>query len=205
MSDAFCRTCGEAVGRTDIFCGKCGRRISSAEFKQAGTDAAPVKSDPKNLPQAHNNQPSTAQGVHGWLKFFCICLCMRAGYVYRLWQGNEVNKSVYAAYPSLEMAHLFDAFISSAIVLYGGCVGLQILFTKKNGKRLAMTYLWFDLAAALVIGVFSKLALGEVPEPFSKDAHTMINFVFILNASFAGAWLLYFKNSKRVRETYGEH
>ena len=152
--------------------------------------------------EAQNNRTKTSQRAKGWLKFFCICLFLQAGSIYRMWQRSEADKLAFAAYPQLETAHFLTGIISTAVIAWGGYVAMQIWHGNKNGKKMAIAFLWVQLANGLVCGVAWKLALVGLPEKDTRDAIMEINILFILNVLFVGAWMVYFKKSKRVAATY---
>jgi hypothetical protein len=203
MRDVFCRSCGEQVGPTDNYCGKCGRHVSSQEVKRDSADTKTCEASREDQAAATKPQTAASLRAEGWLKVFCICLFAHAGNFYRVWRRSEADESVFASYPSLETAYFVIGIVTSAVVLYGGYVALQIWDGNPNGKKLAIRYLWIQLAAALACGVAAKLALSGLPAAYTRVAITQINIVFVVNVLFVATWMAYFKKSRRVRETYG--
>lgn len=196
MRDSFCRTCGEAIGAADRFCGKCGRRIVGPESAEQSSSEAKLDS---GLPAV--NGPHHC-GAKGWLRLFSILLFLSGLSLFRILRAYSAAKSVFAIYPAFEWAVLLEAFLCSVVMCYGIVVGTRILRCRPSGKRDAIRYLWLRLIAALAVAIGYELGIANWPQGEAVRGIAEINAAFLVEFLFFAIWMLYFRYSKRVRDTF---
>jgi len=153
-----------------------------------------------------SKSPSTSapRGVGGWLLFFCVSLTI-IGPLYsliQLVQGWEGAAVVSSRFPSFETITYLETFGVALILLYGFIVGCRIWAGNPNGRRLAQQYLKIRLFGFIGLEVIVFLLLLNLPSQLIEAVATEIAGVLFREGLFFLIWWLYFKKSKRVKNTY---
>ena len=169
--------------------------VEEAETLTDETLRTPVAEPPQQGPT----------GVGGWLVFFCVALTI-LGPLFSLGRMTiywEEAEPAFARYPSLRTAVYFESVGLAFILLYGFVVGCMIWGGNPSGKRLAKQYLLIRLFGFIVIEVITLLLMSSLPpQAVSAMLGGIVGAVFREGFYFL-VWWLYFKKSKRVRNTYG--
>jgi len=172
----------------------------------------PLPADSRNTIYQANNQtpsapPSGPKGVGGWLVFFCAGLTILGPLVYlgQVTMNLEEAEPAFAQFPSLRNAVYFESLGLALILLYGFVVGCMIWGGNPDGKKLAKQYLLIRLFGFIVIEFIMLLLVTSLP-PLMVSAmfQGIVGAVFREGIVFL-IWWLYFKKSKRIRNTYGEN
>ena len=190
--------------------------VSHAETQQATAPPSP--------PAAHvAPQPSVAsppvaatgpKGVGGWLVFFCVRLTI-LGPLYSLGQflmNWEEAQPAFAQFPNLKTAAMWENAAPIPLLIYGFIVGCMIWHGNPNGREIAKKFLLIQLFGLIGIEFITTfitiVIIGDIP---SLAVASVIGRLVgrLVGASFGIflfgflPWWLYFKKSKRVRNTYG--
>jgi hypothetical protein len=146
-----------------------------------------------------------SKGVGGWLLFFCVGLTFLGPlFGFGLMVSNwNAAMPAFADYPSLKTAVIWENFGRTALLVYGHIIGFLIWSGRPTGLYFARQFLLIRLFGAILIQGVGILLLGDIP--------TRTVNLFIAGAVgailgelfFFFIWWLYFKKSKRVRNTYG--
>lgn len=220
-----CPSCGQhletpqdILGQT-VECPSCHSQITLAK---PSSDPKPVRVVSMSPPQGQPPEPSrpTApptlpsqpgpnvgpKGVGGWLMFFCVGLTI-LGPLFSLGQmasGWEEAKPAFDRLASLRTAIYWENFGTTLILIYGFVVGCIIWGGNESGKRLAKQYLLTRLFGFLGIELVTFLLMLGLPSQVVAAALGGIVGAVFREAIYFLFWWLYFKKSKRVRNTYGE-
>lgn len=164
----------------------------------------------KDNPLAYNTveRQSSIKGVNGWLLFFCVYLIilgplMSLPYIidYIIEIRDELNW-----YPGVGVILDIDLILNILMLLYGIYVGINLLRIRPDAVRSAILYLnviiVYMVAAFIIIIIIlqaSEPSFNQVIQNafgyFIKETISSIGFVLI--------WILYLKQSERVKITYG--
>ncbi len=145
-------------------------------------------------------------GVGGWLAFFCVGLTVLAplSTLPDLLKWREVASSgALESYPALGYICAVDVIVTGGLLLYGFAIGCMIWAGNPNGRRLARQFLLVRLFGSVLHAGSIPLMAHDLP-PTVRDA-----FLAELPKTLLGSviwfviWWLYFRASKRVRNTYG--
>jgi hypothetical protein len=145
-------------------------------------------------------------GVGGWLKFFCVSLTILGPLLFlahmsSLWDKVEPTFHLYPA--GLKTAIYFESIAGALIVLYGFVVGCKIWAGNPAGNKLAKQYLLVSLFGSIGIETVSLILMLDLPTEVVADTAVRVVVVLIMQGICFLVWWLYFKKSKRVRNTYG--
>ena len=128
------------------------------------------------------------QGVGGWLLFFCISLTILTPAVF-------VNLLVSPRYPrpTFTVISLAPLVARALLAVYGIVIGVRLWLIRSNSPRQTQTFLFVNLAISLVQAVFGSLIHGNILVSIGG---------FLLEAAYLFIWMLYFRNSRRVANTF---
>ena len=157
------------------------------------------------LGQTPKTEMSGPKGVGGWLLFFCVGLTI-LGPIIALGQmasGWEQTEPAFELFPTLKTAIYFENFGHSLILFYGFIIGCKIWGGDPAGKTLAKQYLRVRLFGFLGIEVITLLLfMPSLPSQMVSAAMPpFVGGVFREGVCFL-VWWLYFKKSKRVKNTF---
>jgi len=152
-----------------------------------------------------NKKRKEKSGVGGWLLFFCIQLVIlgplfSSGKLYNEW---ELSQPVFENYPALRNVVLFENIGSALLLAYGFFAGLSIWKGESNGRKVARIYLLFRLFGMVLIEFIALVMMGDLPSVVLESVFAALAGVAFREGVYFLVWWLYFKFSKRVRNTYG--
>jgi len=145
------------------------------------------------------------KGVGGWLLIFCIGLTILAplGTLAKILSELETAGPVLSEIPGGIQILGFENAGRIAILIYGFVIGCRIWGGSSQGRRLAKQYLVVRLFGVIgyesVTLILLSGMLGETIAWCARD----IAVVVICESLLFTVWWLYFRISKRVRNTYG--
>jgi len=156
---------------------------------------APTTSLPNNGPK----------GVGGWLVFFCIGLTI-LGPLFSLGQmvsGWEQAQPAFSRFPTIKSVLIWENLGSSALLIYGFIVGCMIWSGSPQGRHIARRFLLIRLFGFIGVELVALLMMSSLPsEVVAGGIGGVVGALFREGVYFT-IWWLYFKKSKRVRNTYG--
>lgn len=168
--------------------------------------AAPIPPPPLAIFSKENCLKSGPNGVGGWLILFCILIVfigplLTLGHRASAW---EKLQPAFELYPCLKTATIVDNCGTAAILLYGFIIGIMIWNGNKSGPRLARSYLVLRLVGIITFKFIALRLMNNIPpDSFTVALGTTIGEC-IPEVLFFLIWWLYFKKSKRVRNTYAK-
>jgi zinc-ribbon domain len=175
----FCTNCGQPVSRGQRFCNACGSLQASvnAGFRgaQQATAGAYPVTEAANLPEL--------EGVFGWLRFFCFLITVVA--------------PVGLFIPNRRLPLAITA-IHGVLIIFGILVGANLWSVGRNALEMLKVYFFarFLFDAVLVFQrTFSITDARSLGTAMGGFIGLMITVV----------WFLYFRNSLRVKATYGRN
>jgi hypothetical protein len=180
----FCARCGQQIPDASVFCQVCGRK-ATLELNPA---AAPGSVEPRP-PYGFVTVPQNLglSGVGGWLLLYCIGTAILLPLaVFGRMRGWQFQNPLYL----LEQIRL----------LYGALVGVFLWMERPIAIYLLRIY--FIILAANCLLTFLRLisvAVTSHTAPFRVSGFGSA----IWAVAVAIAWLVYFRKSERVRNTYG--
>jgi hypothetical protein len=151
---------------------------------------------------------SSPKGVEGWLLFFCIYLIilgplMSLPYIidYIIETRDELNW-----YPGVGVILDIDLVISILMLLYGIYVGINLLRIRPDAVRSAILYLNV-IIVYMVAAFFIIIIILQAYEPsFNQVIQNTLGYIIketIVSIGFMVSWILYLKQSERVKNTFG--
>lgn len=164
----------------------------------------------KEIPLASNTveRQSSLKGIDGWLLFFCIYLIilepiMSLPYIidYFVEIRDELNW-----YPLFRTTLDIVLVLTILMLLYGIYIGINLLRIRPDAVRSAILFLNVIIVYTVAV-FFTIITILQASEPsfnqviqnafgyFIKETISSIGFVLI--------WILYLKQSERVKITYG--
>jgi hypothetical protein len=161
------------------------------------------KSTPSTRPKTQTS--SAPKGVGGWLLWFCVLLTI----IGPLLSLSEIvsnwgkSAAVFSQFPSFKTAVFSENIGIFLIFLYGFIVGREIWSGNPNGKELAVQYLKIRLFGTMGLKAIMLFMLHNLPSHILGAVLVHIVGSFLYEGALFLIWWLYFKKSKRVRNTYG--
>lgn len=144
-------------------------------------------------------------GVGGWLVFFCVGLTILSP-LFSLGQmvsGWEEAEPAFSRFPTIKSVLIWENLGSIAILIYGFIVGCMIWSGSPQGRNIARRFLLIRLFGFIGVEVVALLIMGDLPsEVVAAGIGGVVGALFREGVYFT-IWWLYFKKSKRVRNTYG--
>jgi hypothetical protein len=182
---------------------------NDGKFKNGISSSSKIDTAEKLLPrEAKPKETEKTVKVGGWLKFFCITLvalgpllfCLRAS------AGWESVKPLFVRYPVIKTALTIEYIGFVLILLYGVFVGVVILNGSSYGRKHAQRYLLVRLFGVITYELLAIYVLSTLPSRLLTIfvGEEMIQVAFREGIYFL-IWWLYFKYSKRVKETYSNN
>lgn len=192
----YCTQCGKSTNENEKFCGNCGSKIviEASAHDQMGQafeassriyEAAPL-----------------LRGVGGWLKFFCVLLTI----IFPLYAIGGISNAIEVVGPdsiapdfvqTVTLLGMIGALIEGVFAFF---CGIAIWSGSKRGGQIAMVFLFAYPLIALLINSLSFALINN--NPAAEFAKINLATDVFANILFSAVWLLYFKFSKRVRNTY---
>jgi hypothetical protein len=148
---------------------------------------------------------TTLSGVGGWLMFFCVSLIILSPLysMSRLTSAYEKAQPALERFPTLKAAVQFETAGVVALLIYGIIVGCIIFSGSPSGRRIARQFLLIRLFGFIGIEAVAFWMISQVsPAALSAGAENAVTGIAREFIPFI-IWWLYFKRSKRVRNTYG--
>jgi hypothetical protein len=144
------------------------------------------------------------KGVGGWLIFFCVGITIigplfTIGQMAATWHDSQDS---FYYYPNIKNAIIWENISSALLLSYGFVVGCRIWSGDQNGRSIANKYLADRLWGFIFIECVALLIVIDLPSSVLSEAINGIYPVAIREVFFFLIWRSYFKNSKRVRNTY---
>jgi hypothetical protein len=183
-----CPNCGQAAQGAERFCANCGAELA----RPAGAVSAPAASVAPVTATAAAPAAGEPRGVAGWLLLYCVWIAIVAP----LMQLRLVG---YMREAAMQWSGNWMLMLSVGVTLFGVWTGVQLW----RVDQLALAYLrvYFGLAAGMtLVGLFSFLTSVGSGMP---GVIAMVVFGFVRSLVFLAVWVLYFRMSRRVRNTYG--
>lgn len=197
----FCSKCGAKLPTGAEFCPKCGKPVPKSTWRESRVTEANTndKSIIEQSDETNNNSASKVKsgpvGVGGWLTLFLITvLGTVAALVFDIIQTvpnlNGDNAVFLLPIVAMELAIVVFALI--------------ILFKLSSQKKIVVRYVKIYLILAISQGayVLFLLQLYKSLGSLGSDVESQMFSLGIRNIFFALVWLLYFYNSKRVKNTF---
>jgi hypothetical protein len=117
------------------------------------------------------------------------------------WQVASLS---FEQFPSLKRALILENVVVVTLVIYGLVVGCALWSEKKSGARLAKQYLLIRFFSITGIDLVALLMIADLPSTVIAVVIHEVVAQTIADGVFCLVWWLYFKKSKRVRNTYGD-
>jgi len=148
---------------------------------------------------------SGPKGVGGWLVFFCVGLTILAppstlGLMAIAW---DLAQPALSKFPTIKSALILDNLASSAILIYGFIVGCIIWSGSPQGRDIARRFLLIRLFVFIGLAVVALLIMGDLPSEVIAGKIGGVVVALFREGVYFTIWWLYFKKSKRIRNTYG--
>jgi|SRR5450432_2488927 hypothetical protein len=172
----FCANCGQPVSSVQRFCQSCG------SLQPAGFGGTP-QTAAGTYPSIETARPHELEGVFGWLRFFCFLITVVA--------------PVGLFIPDRRLP-LAIAAIHGVLIIFGILVGANLWSVGRNALEMLKVYFFarFLFDAVLVFqrtfSITDARSLGTAVGGFIGLMITVV-------------WFLYFRNSLRVKATYGRN
>ena len=166
--------------------------VACAETQQATAPPPPVAA-------------TGPKGVGGWLVFFCVVLTI-LGPLHFLAQISIAWKQfppVFAQFPNLKTAIMWEQAGLIALLIYGFIVGCMIWNGNPRGREIAKKFLLIRLFGFIGIEFITVVIMRELPSQVVASVIDGVAVAVFVNLISFLIWWLYFKKSKRVRNTYG--
>jgi len=144
-------------------------------------------------------------GVGGWLVFFCVGLTI-LGPLFSLGQmgnGWEQAQPAFSRFPAIKSVLIWEYLGSSAILIYGFIVGCMIWSGSSQGRAIARRFLLIRLFGFIGVEVIAINMMVGLPSDVTTAGIVGVGGALIREVVYFIIWWLYFKMSKRVRNTYG--
>jgi hypothetical protein len=188
----FCSNCGGSTDSTANFCSVCGVAIvaltGSMANQRTSAAVAPALSvadeavQTEQFATAHAAEMSATPKIRGWLLYFCLGAIL----LNPMFLWNEV----------MESKHLWVQIYDSALLCASLSAGISIVMVSRRAKVFVRIYFFLLL---IIVGLILVRCLNEGRISHASMVH------MLRTTSFVVVWSLYFRSSKRVRETFGEN
>lgn len=156
--------------------------------------------------QSSSKTTSGPTGVGGWLVFFCVGLTI-LGPLFSLGQmgnGWEQAQPAFSRFPAIKSVLICEYLGSTAILIYGFIVGCMIWSGSSKGRVIARRFLLIRLFGSIVFEVIAiNMMVRWLPLEIARAGTVGMIGALIREVVYFTIWWLYFKMSKRVRNTYG--
>jgi hypothetical protein len=176
-----------------------------------GSIPPPIPSSHSPIPQVSATASGAAQkalrpgDIGGWLLFFCVSLIVLSP-VFSIWQmvtNWQASESFFSIYPTIEIAVVLENLWVVGLLVYGVLVGLDIRRGNHRGRAKARGYLRGRLFGFIGIEIMVLLVASDTPSSLYSTLVVAVIGTCIREVIVFSIWWAYFKNSKRVRDTYG--
>ena len=144
------------------------------------------------------------KGLGGWLLFFCVVI-----FVLPFVPGGLMNKGweealpAIDAYPAIRIMAIWELASGSVIEIYGFVVSWIICSGSTRGRDIARKYLQIRLIGFIGIKFISLFLINELSPYFIlAEIFQAAVYEILGEAVYFAIWWMYFKKSKRVRNTY---
>lgn len=164
----------------------------------------PLRSkSPLNQPVSAN--PAGPIRIEGWLTVFCVTLTILTplatiGIMNFYWDQAQEG---LVAYPLLRGVCIWENLGSMVLMVYGFVVGCMMLSGSPRGREIAKRFLIIRLFAFMGVEIFALIMMKNLPSTMFKNGISGVVSSVFQALVFTAVWWLYFKNSKRVKTTYG--
>jgi hypothetical protein len=174
----FCANCGQQVRSGQRFCPVCGSLQISVDANFHAAQQAPAGAYPFTQAAKHHE----LEGVFGWLRFFCFLITVVA------------PLSLFVPVRGLPVA---TEAIISVLTIFGVLVGANLWSAGRNALEMLKIYFYmtFSLKAVLLFQGLLKVQSAGIPEVSER----------LISIALTLIWFLYFRNSLRVKATYGRN
>jgi hypothetical protein len=142
--------------------------------------------------------------IGGWLAFFCIVLvflCPFFSLCKMLIDWNNAQ-AFFKHFPAIKTAAIFEYTGISIILLFGFFIGITILCGNPQGPKLARSYLLIRLIGFISFEFIAFQMINRLPSKIVSLWWSEVTKILLVEAAFFLVWWLYFKFSKRVKNTY---
>ncbi len=192
----FCARCGQQIPDATEICPLCGQEATLKLEPVAA--ATPAKSFPYDFVAIP--QDTSPKGVGGWLLLYCLSLTVLMPILAiapfflfsfsRLHPGLVFRSLIRESYYMVEVIR----------VLYGVIVGIALWV----GRAIALQLLKIYFVFVAVDTLLSFLRLASILLKVHATPFRSLQFYpLVLSTALSILWFLYFRQSERVRNTYG--
>jgi hypothetical protein len=186
-----CLNCSASNPSFGKFCIKCGLSLRHAAATVGGAAAQVAPAAATSL------QKEGPNGVGGWLALFCATLIAFNPLLSlkNFFELMEVANDLEKIRPGLLTLAVIESLVALAMLLWGMCVGIQLVRIRSGAPRAAKTY----LLAFLVFNVVD--ALGP-PLLFQIAPDTAVAKELVRSIVYFSVWYSYLSVSTRVKATF---
>ena len=146
---------------------------------------------------------SEQKGVRGWLLLLCLNLTILdpMAVLVNLFTVSEVARPYFGQQPGLFHLIMVNGIVGIALAVFSLYTGVSLFRRTPGAPQTARRY-FAAISAYAIVSPFLPFLLRS--EQLSNRETLYINSLnSFFTLIYAGAWRLYLKKSKRVRETYG--
>ncbi len=115
----------------------------------------------------------------------------------------EQAKPAFEIFPALKISVIFGIVFSSLLTLYGFIAGVALWGGSEKGNVIAKQYLLIRLIGSIVAQFVGFVLMGDMPFDTVVRILPAVTVQLIFEGAYFLTWWLYFRFSKRVRNTYG--
>lgn len=157
-------------------------------------------------PTTTSVQSAGPTGIGGWLTFFCVSLTILSplfalASIGKTWTQSE---ALFVRFPTIKTVLIWENLGSIVLVIYGFIVGCIIWSGNPQGRRIARRFLVIRLVGFICVEIVALFMISSLPsEMVAGGVGGVIGAIFQSVVYFV-IWWFYFKQSKRVRNTYGD-
>jgi hypothetical protein len=180
------------------------RRAASSPVSDGG--AGNVSGAKIEGEQAQVQVEDGPKGVGGALALFCVALTILtpAWSLIQMTITWQQAKPAFDQFPALKTAVLFENLGCVVLLIYGFVVGCTVMSGSPSGQTVAKQYLLIRLLSGICIELIALIMIGDLPSNVTSGVGGAVARGIIWEGVYFLIWWFYFKNSKRVRNTYGD-
>ncbi len=146
-------------------------------------------------------EDNNPRGVGGWLLLFCVSLTILTP-IATLW-SISIYGDLFDIDPLLDIVMSIDILSTLILNIWGFFTGIIVWRGKQTGRSTARTFLKGNLILWVSSDLLTLIITSGSSNIFHEYQFETIKSIFHAIIYFT-IWWLYFKKSKRVRNTYGK-
>jgi RNA polymerase subunit RPABC4/transcription elongation factor Spt4 len=208
-----CKSCGNSLMANMLFCPKCGSKNISTNTTEkliisataGGNQISNSEIAPKNIsnPSLNNVAASGPKGIGGWLIVFLFSItigpfAINTPHIYDLIVTLKLIDM-----SGTKLVFVLMALINILAILAGFYTAYLIYTLHPYALSSIKKILLWIYPSAVVVNLFLAYGLGGFN---NVGAYEMIQIIFavIFQIIITTIWWLYFKKSKRIKNTFGD-